>query len=471
MSTEQQNTPESTQENEQSSESSAETTPKQSSSSASRTRVQLKGKSFVEQMAALSPNGADGFEAQQAKLRPSADPLQMKGGGVQKKDIHDLAAQGTQGSGGALPHLDAIQDSFGKHDVSNVQAHTGGAAADASKAMGAEAYASGNSIAFGSSPGLHTAAHEAAHIVQQRAGVSLKGGVGEAGDSYEQHADTVADAVVAGQSAEGLLDTMAGSGETAAVQSKAVQLAPLEQGVSQSQQMDDAPYQWASAYEIEVYPAEVIVTICVQVNPDAGVTTAQVSAVQEVTEVEFERYFDTRFVLREPIGDPRPLRVRLDFSPPAPHLVVALHAGAGRDNLSNWYVDSEAIDRAHELGHQLGLRDEYVDASAASRSSNTSPGVHTDHSIMGNYYTEGIGEADVRDRHGDQLATDISDATGRDFTAEQSPTYTVRKGDTLSAIALRLYGDTGRWTEIHNKNLDQVKDPNMLHVGWELNLP
>jgi len=47
--------------------------------------------------------------------------------------------------------------------------------------------------------------------------------VGQAGDKYEQHADAVADAVVAGQSAEGLLDTMAGSGKSAAVQSKAVQ--------------------------------------------------------------------------------------------------------------------------------------------------------------------------------------------------------------------------------------------------------
>jgi hypothetical protein len=52
---------------------------------------------------------------------------------------------------------------------------------------------------------LHTAAHEAAHIVQQRQGVHLKGGVGEVGDAYEQHADAVADRVVAGQSAADLL--------------------------------------------------------------------------------------------------------------------------------------------------------------------------------------------------------------------------------------------------------------------------
>jgi hypothetical protein len=52
--------------------------------------------------------------------------------------------------------------------------------------------------------------------VQQRAGVMLAGGVGAAGDRYEQHADAVADAVVAGRSAEGMLDTMAGGGAESA---------------------------------------------------------------------------------------------------------------------------------------------------------------------------------------------------------------------------------------------------------------
>ena len=76
-------------------------------------------------------------------------------------------------------------------------AHVGGAATAANDAMGAEAYATGNHVAFRAAPDLHTAAHEAAHVVQQRAGVALKGGVGEAGDPYEQHADAVADAATA----------------------------------------------------------------------------------------------------------------------------------------------------------------------------------------------------------------------------------------------------------------------------------
>jgi hypothetical protein len=60
--------------------------------------------------------------------------------------------------------------------------------------------------------------------VQQRSGVQLKGGVGQVGDAYEQHADAVADKVVAGESAEPLLSAMAGSGgTTGAVQQHAVQ--------------------------------------------------------------------------------------------------------------------------------------------------------------------------------------------------------------------------------------------------------
>lgn len=44
-------------------------------------------------------------------------------------------------------------------------------------------------------------------MVQQRDGVQLEGGVGEAGDPYERHADAVADQVVRGESAADLLSS------------------------------------------------------------------------------------------------------------------------------------------------------------------------------------------------------------------------------------------------------------------------
>ena len=162
-----------------------------------------------------------GVSQQIQAMRP-APPVQFAGGGGGTEAVHKAAREGVSGSGGALPHLDAIQHAFGDHDVSGVQAHVGGAAAQANEQMGSMAYATGNDIAFKGSPDLHTAAHEAAHVVQQRAGVSLDGGVGQVGDRYEQHADAVADAVVQGRSAQGLLDTFTGGG--AGVQAKAIQM-------------------------------------------------------------------------------------------------------------------------------------------------------------------------------------------------------------------------------------------------------
>src|SRR3954462_13710913 len=126
-------------------------------------------------------------------------------------DVHGAAAHGTSGPATGLPSLAEIQRSFGRHDASRIQAHVGDRASEGAAAMGAEAFAVGERVAFAGAPDLHTAAHEAAHVVQQRGGVQLKGGVGEVGDAYEQHADAVADLVVQGKSAEALLDRHAGS--------------------------------------------------------------------------------------------------------------------------------------------------------------------------------------------------------------------------------------------------------------------
>lgn len=137
-------------------------------------------------------------------------------------DVHAAAAQGISGAAGSLPHLEQIQRSFGRHELRHVQAHVGGAATAGAQAMGAEAFAMGDHVAFASAPSLHLAAHEAAHVVQQRGGVQLAGGVGAAGDTYEQHADAVADKVVRGESAEALLDTHArGTSAGPAVQRRA----------------------------------------------------------------------------------------------------------------------------------------------------------------------------------------------------------------------------------------------------------
>ena len=133
-------------------------------------------------------------------LAVQADRGQLAGA-----DIQATAATGFAGPGHSLPHLATIQHAFGNHDLQQVTAHVGGAAQTAATAIGADAFAMGNRVAFARDPDLHTAAHEAAHVIQQRAGVQLYGGIGAAGDAYEQHADAVADAVVRGESVVQLL--------------------------------------------------------------------------------------------------------------------------------------------------------------------------------------------------------------------------------------------------------------------------
>jgi len=153
---------------------------------------QLKGNRAVNQMLAVQrDNEAQG-------LREPSDT-----------EIHSAAAEGIRTPTTSLPYLDRIQASFGRHSIGHVKAHIGPQAAKASRVMSALAFASGDHVVFGGAPDLRTAAHEAAHVVQQQAGVQLVGGVGRAGDAYERNADAVADAVLAGRSAEGLLQPFA----------------------------------------------------------------------------------------------------------------------------------------------------------------------------------------------------------------------------------------------------------------------
>jgi hypothetical protein len=161
------------------------------------------------------------------------------------EQIHQAAKVGTSGPSSSLPYLDAIQKSFGRYDVSDAKAHIGQEATRGARAMNAEAFASGNSIAFAGEPTLHTAAHEAAHLIQQRAGVQLAGGVGVAGDQYEQHADAVADLVVQGRSAEALLDRQADPG-VAPIQRELEEEDPSLQ-LQQAEEEDEVPLQLQQA--------------------------------------------------------------------------------------------------------------------------------------------------------------------------------------------------------------------------------
>jgi LysM repeat protein len=52
-----------------------------------------------------------------------------------------------------------------------------------------------------------------------------------------------------------------------------------------------------------------------------------------------------------------------------------------------------------------------------------------------------------------------------------SRTYTVRSGETLSEIAAKFYGHSGRWTWIYAANRAKIHNPNSIYVGEKLTIP
>lgn len=169
---------------------------------------------IVQRLAGDDPPGSEDVRA--ALLAVQRTPgdrssAQMAGASVGrggKRSVQEVARSGFQGGGGPLPHIARVQASFGAHDISDVRSFTGPGTRAASRALSAEAYASGGRVGFADpAPSLHTVAHEAAHVIQQRAGIRLPGGIDRPGDAHERHADAVAEKVVRGESAERSLDT------------------------------------------------------------------------------------------------------------------------------------------------------------------------------------------------------------------------------------------------------------------------
>ncbi len=49
--------------------------------------------------------------------------------------------------------------------------------------------------------------------------------------------------------------------------------------------------------------------------------------------------------------------------------------------------------------------------------------------------------------------------------------HVVVKGDSLSKIAKREYGDANKWRRIYEANKDHIKDPDLIYPGQQLKIP
>jgi hypothetical protein len=216
-----------------------------------------------------------------------------------------------------------------------------------------------------------------------------------------------------------------------------------------SNKITDAPtYGWTSAYDVTFAGDECKVNVKVKVVAGAGVSAADVTSVQNQTRTEFLRIWDRRFIFTDATSKQQyVLRVDLQYVASGQHQTITLNSGEGHDNLSTWYVKGDSLTRAHEMGHALGIKDEYVSKKATARATATSPGVFKDHSIMGNYYDEGFGLAEAKTRHATVMAGHIGAATGRTLTATrpQADVTVVKTEDWTGAdeVYVRVTGPGG----------------------------
>jgi hypothetical protein len=102
--------------------------------------------------------------------------------------------RGLQGSGAPLPQaaLDQFEPRFG-HDFSTVRVHTGGAAAESARELGAQAYTLGQDIVFAAGryapetpAGQQLLAHELTHTIQQTGGAPLAPATASAAESASE---------------------------------------------------------------------------------------------------------------------------------------------------------------------------------------------------------------------------------------------------------------------------------------------
>jgi hypothetical protein len=169
------------------------------------------------------------------------DPVQPPAG-VQAEAI---ARHGISGPRSSLPDLERVQASFGAgHDLSSISAHFGDRSDHANDRLGARAYTFGEHIAFRGSPTLHRAAHEAAHVVQQRGG-ALPRGLAPRDGVHERIANRVADRVQRGATATDLLPAPVRS----AAPVRAIQRDPTPAPLTPEQQRNEAANDWLAHYD------------------------------------------------------------------------------------------------------------------------------------------------------------------------------------------------------------------------------
>jgi len=131
-------------------------------------------------------------------------------------------------------------------------------------------------------------------------------------------------------------------------------------GVNYFEDRADGGFAWTVAYDLSLKRSVVQVELRVDlVGADPGATAA-------IWENGAEAIWNQKIFFSDGTRLYE-LAFDLDFTDTGAHQVVTVYNGAGRDNMTNWYLEQpgwgqDYLDEivAHEMGHMLGAFDEYA---------------------------------------------------------------------------------------------------------------
>ena len=122
------------------------------------------------------------------------------------------------------------------------------------------------------------------------------------------------------------------------------------------------PYSWDYSYTRSFDGNKLVKDIEIDFSFDAalGYTDAQKADYKKAAESAVEGVWNNKYAIKDTAtGKLIPIIVDITLSGPF-NQKVQVHQGPGRADMTNWYTSDSASVNAHEVGHMMGLYDEYI---------------------------------------------------------------------------------------------------------------